>query len=521
MQPRRSIPAKNMITEFAISHPTRQQMETPGASHDLHDVRTLTEAHPTADFAPGIEVAFPAQFEEFDCPLECVEGQVPEFVRGCYYLNGPARFRVNDLAYKHWLDGDGMVSKLRFDAQGVYFKNRYVLSTKLVNEREAGKPLYRTFGTSFNASRLNRINNGLESPVNVSVYLFGDGLLAFGEQGLPWKLDLETLETVGQSTFNGRLNDASPFAAHPKIDPATGTMFNFGVFFSSQSPRLYLYCLGREGMRYRKSVPLQYPCSVHDFSLSEHYAVFYLSSYLLDIKGFLEDGLTVMDSLHWEPERGSTLLILGRETGEVVASLPIGNRYCLHLINSFERDGRLSVDLLEFDEPIYKQYQPVPNLFHSVPPGGPVRLVIDLHSRELIERTTVSYAQAPDFPAIDPRRAMLSYDEFWMLGLSATGNDGRKFFDQLAHANWNEKTVNDVYQSPSGCYLGGEPVFVGDPDSNRCVIVCQEFDTRNRKSYFLLFDAHRVAAGPVARLLLDHPLYLGFHAVFKPAPATR
>lgn len=489
-----------MATESVISIETSQ---------------TSTSALP--DFAPGIEAAFPAEFEERDCLLECVEGRVPDFVRGVYYLNGPGRFRINHLSYKHWLDGDGMVSRVRFDAQGAHFKNRYVRSTKFLSELEAGKPLFRTFGTSFPESRLNRVGNGLESPVNVSVYPLGERLLAFGEQGLPWELDPHTLETIGQFTFNGRLNDASPFAAHPKIDPATGAMFNFGIFFSSQNPRLYFYCLGPERLRYRKAVPLPYPCSVHDFSLSEHYAIFYLSPYLLDIKGFQQEGQTVMDSLYWEPEHGSRLLVLDRSNGDIVSSVPVGNRYCLHLINSFEQNGCICVDLLEFEEPIYSQYQPIPSLFQSVPSGAPIRLIVDLRSQELVQRTEICYPQAPDFPAIDPRLTMQDYQEFWMLGLSATGHHGRKFFDQLAHASWSQSSVADVYQAPSGCYLGGEPVFVGNPTPEGGAIICQEFDTRTLRSYFLLFDAHRIRTGPMARLLLDGPLYLGFHAFFKPA----
>src|SRR5215467_8716146 len=381
-----------MITDSVVTSEELQQPQSASAA--FHAAPANLEIAPVMDFAPGIEAAFPAEFEEFDCPLECVEGKIPEFVRGSYYLNGPGRFKLNDLSYRHWLDGDGMVSRLRFDAEGVHFRNRYVLSRKLVEEQSAGKPLFRTFGTSFANSRLNRVNNGLESPVNVSVYPFGNRLLAFGEQGLPWELDPDTLETIGQFTFNGRLNDASPFAAHPKIDPATGTMFNFGIFFSNENPRLYFYCLGPEGLRYRKAVPLPYPCSVHDFSLSEHYAIFYLSPYLLDIKAFQQDGQTVMDSLHWEPERGSNLLLLDRSNGEVVASLPIGNHYCLHLINSFEQNGCIYVDLLEFEEPIYRQYQPIPSLFQSVPPGGPVRLVVDLHSQQLVQRAEIRYPQA-------------------------------------------------------------------------------------------------------------------------------
>jgi all-trans-8'-apo-beta-carotenal 15,15'-oxygenase len=469
----------------------------------------------TTDFAPSLEHAFPHEFQEADCVIDSIEGEVPEFVRGTYYLNGPARFGIDNFSYQHWLDGDGMVCALRFENNQIRFRSRYVRSTKFVAEQEAGRPLFRTFGTTFKGSRLNSLNNGLESPVNVSVYPLGNHLLAFGEQGLPWDLDPETLATRGQYSFNGRLNQASPFSAHPKFDPDSGEMFNFGVFFS-QTPRLYFYCFGPEGLRFRKAIALEFPCSLHDFSISKNYAVFYLAPYLLDISSLLQEEHTVMDSLHWEPGRGSKLLVLNRHNGEMVASVQIGSRYCLHLMNSFDQEDCLFVDLLEFDEPIYPQYQPVPDMFQTAPRGGPVRLVIDLTKQELISRQSLAYLGSPDFPALDIRFAMQPYSDFWMLGISSTARRGRKFFDQLVHANWREGMPGDIYQCPSMCYLGGEPVFIAAESGNKGVVICQEFDAQARKSSFLLFDAHQARSGPVARLRLESAVYLGFHAVFQP-----
>jgi all-trans-8'-apo-beta-carotenal 15,15'-oxygenase len=477
---------------------------------------TAVPAHPHSDFAPGIEAAFPDKFQERDCIVETTGDTLPDFVRGAYYLNGPALFSLNGLIYQHWLDGDGMAATLRFEKGTVHLRSRYIRSRKFQEEQAAGQPLFRTFGTTFSGSLLNCAKNGLESPVNVSLYPFGERLLAFGEQGLPWELDPVTLETHGQFTFGGRLNDASPFAAHPKFDPESGEMFNFGIFFSEQMPRLYVYCFSPEGLRYRKSVPLEYPCSVHDFSISRNYVVFYLSPYLLDIGALLREGHTVMDSLSWQPERGSRLVVVARKSGELVASIPVGNRYCLHLINSFEEEDRITVDVLEFDAPLYGDYRPVPNLFQEVSHGGPVRFVIDLKDRELAGRTGLNYALAPDFPAIDPRRSMQSYNDVWMLGIGATGNYGRKFFDQLVHARWDQPEVSDIYQSPSMRYLGGEPVFIGSPGSDEGVVICQEFDAVARKSSFLFFEAARTSRGPVARIPLDGPFYLGFHAAFRP-----
>lgn len=468
------------------------------------------------DFAPGIEQIFADEFEEGDVSLELVAGQLPSFVRGTYYLNGPARFGRNGLSYKHWLDGDGMICRLHFTESEVKLKNRYIKSTKLTTEQDAGRFVFRTFGTAFEGDRLNKVNNGLESPVNVSVYPFNSSLLAFGEQGLPWEINPHTLETVGQYTFGGRLNDASPFSAHPKLDVETGEMFNFGVFFSSHAPKLYLYCFNQNGLRFRKALPLPYACSAHDFIISKRYAIFYLTPYVLDISGIVRDGHTVLDSLHWQPERGSIVLVASRETGALVATLPVGNRYCLHLANAYDEDERLVVDLLEFDSPIYPSYQPIPYLFQDVPDGGPVRLVIDLGKQTLLERKVVHYTLAPDFPTIDPRLAMKQQNDSWMLGISATGKTGRKFFDQLVHVDWQNFVANDIYHCPPMHYLGGEPVFIGAPGESVGAVLCQEFDAEQSRSFFVVFDAHAVAKGPTARFAVPYLLPLQFHAVFQP-----
>jgi all-trans-8'-apo-beta-carotenal 15,15'-oxygenase len=468
------------------------------------------------DFAPGIERAFSFTPQEQSYAVDQIEGDIPNFIRGTYYLNGPARFVRGRFRYRHWLDGDGMVCRLRFDTGPVHFANRFVRSEKLTVEEDAGQAIFRTFGTAFQSDRL-KGGIALESPVNVSVYSYNGSLLAFGEQGLPWELDPVTLETHGKFTFGGNLNDLSPFAAHPKFDRTTGEMFNFGVAFSAKQPILNVYRFDDRGSQvYRKRLPLPFACSIHDFSLSPSYAIFYLSPYVLNMQALARDGCSLMDSLSWEPNRGSRLLVVARPSGQQIASIPLGRRYCLHLINSFEADGRLNVDVVEFERPIYDQYQ-VPNLFTDVCNGGPVRLVVDVEGQELIDRKEMAYRLAPDFPSIDPNQATQPYRDFWMLGISETGRHGRKFFDQLVHVNWTQAEPHDLYHAPPMHYFGGEPIFVGDPENpTRGVVICQLFDAEHVTSAFAIFDALAVASGPKAMIRLKAPIHLGFHAYFNP-----
>jgi len=469
----------------------------------------------STDHAPLVENLLLVEPAEQTCLVEDIEGDIPEFVRGTYYLNGPAGFARPNFNYSHWLDGDGMVSSLRFDDGSVRFVSRFVRTTKFVEETTAGRPVFRTFGTCFPQDRL-RLGIGLESPANVSVYRYGNSLLAFGEQGLPWELDPVTLDTRGLFDFSGRLRKLAPFAAHPKFDLAADEMFNFGVWFSSE-PRLYLhrFSLGTNTLVFSKAQPIDHPCSVHDFGLSAHFAVFYLSPYVLNTRRLLE-GASLMDSLEWRPDLGSTLLILSRQSGERVSSIPVGNRYCLHLINCFEANGHLFVDLIEMDRPIYDQYETLPDLFVDVPEGQPTRLEIDFKSEQVLSRQAIDYCSAPDFPSINPRSANQSYSDFWMLGISATGRYGRKFFDQLVHARWSEPALLDVYQAPPMHYLAGEPIFIGDTaiDSDDGVVMCQLLDAAQQISAFVFFNAFAVHRGPIATVRLPHPVAPGFHASF-------
>jgi carotenoid cleavage dioxygenase-like enzyme len=466
------------------------------------------------DLAPLIERAFTIDVVERAGVALDVHGTIPSYLQGTCYFNGPARFERAGLRYRHWLDGDGMVCALAFGRDGVRLTNRFVRSEKFVREEAAGRPIFRTFGTAFAGDTLKR-GVGLESPVNVSVYPFGEKLLAFGEQGLPWELDPETLDTRGLYTFGHQINELTPFSAHPKLDHRTGELFNFGVSFSASTPLINVFRFRANGeLVYRKRLRLPYPASTHDFAISERYIVVYISPLILRMDAVLQEGATIMDALAWKPELGSQLIVASRETGDEVARFDVGGHYCLHMVNAFERDGRLVVDVVDYDKPLYPEYQVVPNLFSDTFRGRPMRLTVDLDARAVVARTALAYANSPDFPAHDPELTGLAYDHFWMLGMSRAGGAGRKFFDEIVRIDWPTSSA-EVFQAPPLHYFGGEPMFV--PDGTRPgagAVICQLFDAEHTCSSFVVFDAFRLAAGPVATMKVPWPIPPLFHSSF-------
>jgi carotenoid cleavage dioxygenase-like enzyme len=296
-------------------------------------------------------------------------------------------------------------------------------------------------------------------------------------------------------------------------------MVNFGISFSAEQPMLNVYEFDRRGcLLRRRRHPLRFQHSNHDFGITPNYAVFYLSPLFMEFRKFWDEKTSVVEALRWNPASGSRILIAPRAAKSDAFDVESGDGYCLHVINCFESGETLTVDILELRAPAYPEYQPVPFLFGTITPCRPVRYVVHLPSRTLAERFEMEYDRSPDFPSPAKQLTGRPYDDFWMLGISASGKPGRKFFDQLAHGSWRDGAVNDIYQAEPAHYLGGEPLLVRNPeDPGEAVIINELLDARADRSEIVFFDAAHVAGGPLARLGLKHKIHLGFHTSFEPA----
>lgn len=489
-----------------------------GASKSNRDRESASESASEVDHVPGLEHSLFAEVQEDCYVIDDVTGELPHSIRGTYYVIGPANFRVGNLQYNNWLDGDGMVCALRFGDGFVCYVSKFVQSKKWKEENKAGQALYGTFGTRFPGAKMRR-KIATEPPYNVNVIRYRNRLLAFGEQSIPIELDPVTLETVGEFDFDRQVNSISPFSAHPKVDAVTGECLNFGISFSGTSPCANYYRFDAEGkLACRKRIPIDYASSIHDFAVSQNYVAIYLSPYILDMLRILNDDCSLLDALDWKPEFGSSLLILDRVDGSLVANVPVGNRYCLHTADCVDRGRELVFDCIELERPVYDEYQ-LTSMFCSAPVGQLVRLVIDLESGSLTERREFCPTSLPDFPCIDGKNGSQPCSDVWMLDMEAAGKPGRKFFNQLVRCNWLTME-RSYYQPPAGKFLGAEPVFVANNDEQGGWIIVQEMDSTSRTSEFVILDAYDIPAGPVCRLRLRHPSHFGFHAMYDPAATT-
>src|SRR5262249_51818470 len=96
---------------------------------------------------PGWFAAFQELSREHGFEPLRVEGHLPEDLRGVLYRNGPAHFKVGNERYRHWFDGDGAVSAVRFERGGAFGAIRTVRTPERAEEQKRGRILFSGYGT--------------------------------------------------------------------------------------------------------------------------------------------------------------------------------------------------------------------------------------------------------------------------------------------------------------------------------------------------------------------------------------
>src|SRR5690606_16163612 len=127
-----------------------------------------------------------------------VEGTLPAGLRGTLYRNGPGRFDLGGHRKRHLLDGDGMIQAFRFEDGRVHYRNRFVQTRKFIKEQAAGRFLLPTWTTRAPGGLRRNAGNRIQSQAGVTTLVKNGCLYAFDEVGLPWGLNPDTLETLGE-----------------------------------------------------------------------------------------------------------------------------------------------------------------------------------------------------------------------------------------------------------------------------------------------------------------------------------
>jgi all-trans-8'-apo-beta-carotenal 15,15'-oxygenase len=472
----------------------------------------VLQAEPTAAATADWHHIFDSLNEEHDYVVEQVDGALPAQLTGTLYRNGPGMNEVGGKPFAHLFDGHGMISQFVFDGGRVHYRNRFVRTEKYALERDADRPQVLSFGEKGRLRHLFK-TPGAGNAANTSVILCADNLLALWEGGRPWALDPDTLETRGEHDFDGKLKAVSAFSAHPKYDPRTGEMFNFGAEYIPRA-RIKTYKVDRAGrLSHLQPVSLPFPVMNHDFALTTEHMVFVLDPIIANFRKVMTGRAGFGSSLRWDPTKPTFIVLVPRDGGKsrTIETAPF---FHFHVNNAFEDRGDTVVDLVRYDD-----YSIGENSLTEFRTGGfdepsalwrlRVRPSGELESHQLCP-------WSGEFPQHDWRRSTMGHRFSYMAG--GKGNVIASGIVKVDH-DGDASTIHDFGEGQ----VAGEPIFVPrSPDSaeDDGWLLSVVYSAPDHRSRLVVLDARDVEAEPVAVAHLRHHVPLGFHGTFTSRVAT-
>ncbi|WP_420752923.1 carotenoid oxygenase family protein [Rhodococcus sp. O3] len=451
---------------------------------------------------------------EHDYTVDEITGRIPDGLRGTLYRIGPGRLDVAGHPVEHIFDGDGMISRLHIDDDGIGFRNRYV-RTRSYRRSNRTAEMPRGFGTP---RRGGPLANALRFPANMAntnAIRHGDRLYALWEGGKPHALDPATLDTLGVEDFGGRLKRLGAFSAHPKIDPHTGDLYNFGLDFY---PRPLIRCYRRTprgAFTEIAAFPIPKPAFVHDFALTARHLVFVVDPLIVARPVSMLLGLRSMDhALTFTPEKGTTVVLVPRDGGRPV-QIDHPALFHFHITNAYEDDDTTTVvDVVAHDpDPGWEHWNRHLRDYrgNAGPAFGGIltRLRIDRRNRRITRE--VLGDRGCEFPQLDPRRTTTAHRYTYLAEASVRGGDP----DSIATVDHTTGTTRRFVGNPGDTVC--EPLFApaSDTEGDGWLLTVQH-SAAERRSRVLILPADRPDAGPVATLGLRHHVPMTFHGTFVP-----
>eukprot|EP00798_Chlamydomonas_sp_ICE-L_P006099 gene6099-2697_t len=470
-----------------------------------------------------------------------IEGSIPEELEGTYFRNGPG-LQVNHAAYeRHPFDGDGCLISLAIKNGKAFFRNKYIQTPKFVEEQAAGKLLYRSAfckGAADGSPFFNPLDLDFKSVANTGVLHWAGRVMALWEGGLPFDLDPSTLATKGETDLDGQIGRR--LSGHYRIttDPETGVK-SLITFAAETSHTLF--------------VPITF---VHDMVVTDSYYILVLGPLEFDMKRFVTEYIwgqsSIAQCLKYTGKgntkclnytgKGSTKILLYPRPGRPGSEQRKPQRFetepffPFHHVNAFDVDSdatKLVIDTIGWDKVDFNISAFDMSLDMYVGSKRPEyrRLVVDLESgcvqhKKLTTKTMefptmnsaytarrhrYSYFIGVKDCLVSPAQLLMKVDADPEIGLttplSEVGPDAAKV-DQftLERRQVGPDAAKVDQYTLERRQFPGEPMFV--PRKNGTA------EDDGWIADIMIFNAQRIADGPLATIHLPHTIPSSFHGHF-------
>lgn len=470
----------------------------------------MTTAFPNTVTFTGWDAPSRIEADVFD--LEVI-GEIPREINGAWYRCGPDPQYPPYLGDDVYINGDGMVTMFRFENGHVDLKQRFVRTERFLAERKARRSLFGLYRNAYtddpSVAGMNR------TTANTTTMFHGGRLLALKEDGLPYELDPDTLETLGQWDWGGRLRSKT-VSAHPKIDPETGEMLFYGYEASGDASTDIAFCVAdKDGKLVREEwFQSPYPAMIHDFAITRDHVIFPIFPTLVDLDRLKAGGLHWMSDLTKDTYVG----VMPRK-GTVADIKWFRHPGCqaYHVINAFDEGGKVHLDLCLSQINAFPYVPDVSGAPYDPMKASPVstRWTMDMSRNDDTIEAKVIGPVPGDVPRVDDRRVGLPYRYAYLAQVDPTrpmlkGGPVGGAFNQIGQLDVTTGQNNGWFGADTDGFE--EPQFIpyGPNEDDGYVVAVIERHAENRSDVGV-WDAKRFSDGPIAVARVPFRLRLAFH----------
>ncbi|MGJ8481272.1 carotenoid oxygenase family protein [Sphingobium yanoikuyae] len=448
-----------------------------------------------------------------------VTGVVPAELDGAFYRVQPEHqfppLLGDDIAF----NGDGMISMFRIKDGKVDFHQRWAKTDKWKLENEAGRALFGAYRNPLSDEE--SVKGKIRGTANTNAYIHGGKLYGLKEDSPALAMDPATLETEGYTDFGGKMKGET-FTAHPKTDPVTGNMCGFGYASKGVMTRdMAYYEISPQGeLLFDIWFETPYYCMMHDFGITEDYALFSVMPMTSSWER-LEAG---KPHFGFDTALPSYLAVVPRKAGTTAQDIRWfkgDSCFTAHVMNAYQEGAKLTLDMPVAQNNMMPFFPDINDKPFDPMAGRTflTRWTVDLSQNEEEYRTERLSDMIGDFPRFDERFMGRKYRYGWMVVIDPSqpveikgGSAGGWVMNTLGMVDLETGEEQKYWVGPTSSVQ--EPCFI--PRSKDAaegdgwiVMVCNRLETRS--SDLLIFDATRIADGPVATVNIPVRLRFGLH----------
>ena len=428
-----------------------------------------------------------------------VIGTIPDDISGNFLRVGPNPYYVPDQSRYHIFDGDGMIHGVHISDGKATYRNRFIDSPGLRDEREQGHWVYP--GLNMYGDYLAKGEVPVTKNTGNTAMVFHNGqLFAMMEGGTPYRISLPELVTEGEHDFEDTLHHH--FTAHPKVDAASGEMMTFG--YALTPPFLTYSVVSPEGRAvHTKEITIPKSIMMHDCAITENYTIFPDLPLTFDFEKMMAGGGMV----GWDPDNGCRIGIVPRMGDDTtIRWFEIEESFLFHDANAWE----------EGDEVVFRACRSNRGGIETTE-GTDVREQLGQLHEWRFNMVTGEVISKPidreyfcDFPRIHDDLVGYKNRYTYAARFNVQGMpvfDGEMKYD-------NETGEIQIHSFDDHCE-SGEAIFaprIGATEEDDGYVICFVTNSETGESECQIIDAKKFEDEPVARIKIPQRVPHGFHA---------